>query len=72
MNLTTITDKTKGIVTLSKLSGYRAYLAFFVGLIVTGLRAQGYIDDNTFQILLATFGSLGLIFTRAAVTTVTK
>lgn len=67
MNLQTILSTTKSIVTLSKLKGYRTYIAFAITIILAGLRTQGYIDETTFKLLETVFAGLGLIALRAGI-----
>jgi copper homeostasis protein CutC len=49
------------------LKGYRTYLAAGVMVVLAGLKALGYIDEQTYQTLLAVAGAMGLTFLRMAV-----
>lgn len=48
------------------LNGYKTYIAAALVIVLSGLKATGKIDENTFQILIGLAGSLGLIGLRSA------
>ena len=49
------------------LSGKKTYIAAVILVVLSGLKAQGYIDEATFQVATATMGALGLAALRAGV-----
>jgi formate-dependent nitrite reductase membrane component NrfD len=57
---------------MNLLSGYRTYIVAALGVVVTGLLAMGYIDQQTYNEVVAILGSLGLAFLRAGVKTATQ
>jgi len=62
-NMSTI----QNIVQLNFLAGKKTYIAAIVGIILTGLKVQGIIDQGTFEALVSIFGFLGLVSLRKAV-----
>lgn len=56
----------KSLATLEPLEGKRSYLAALIMVILSGLKAQGFIDENTFQTLMGVAAALGLTFLRMA------
>lgn len=67
MDIKTLKAKAKTAITLGPLKGYRTYIAAVLIVILAGLKAQGYIDDATFQITETVLASVGLITLRAGV-----
>ncbi len=53
---------------MKDLSGYKTYLFAGAIALATFAKAVGWIDDNTYQALLALFGAGGLAALRAGVT----
>jgi hypothetical protein len=51
------------------LNGYKTYLVAALMVILSGLKAQGYIDANTYQTVMGLAGSLGIAFLRHGVST---
>jgi hypothetical protein len=49
------------------LKGYKTYIVAALAVILAGLKALGYIDDTSYQTILAILGGLGLGFLRAGV-----
>ena len=49
------------------LNGKKTYLSAAAVILVTVLKALGYIDESTHQSLIALFGGAGLAFLRSAV-----
>ncbi len=45
---------------IDKLRGYKTFIAAGIMVIIAGLKAQGYIDEPTYQLLLPIAGALGL------------
>jgi copper homeostasis protein CutC len=54
--------------TISKLlAGKKTFLAAALMVVLAGLKATGYIDDQTYQILITVAGALGLTFLRMGI-----
>lgn len=49
------------------LKGYKTYIIAILMIILSGVKAQGYIDDQTYQIILTLLSGLGLAALRAGV-----
>lgn len=52
---------------MQKLSGKKTYLAAAIMVVLAGLKSQGFIDENTYQVVLSVVGALGLAALRNAV-----
>jgi len=50
------------------LSGKKTYLTAVVMVVLSGLKASGYIDEATYQLLMGVAGACGLTFLRMGVT----
>ena len=51
---------------MALLEGKKTYLVAFLGIILAGLKAQGYIDAQLYDVLLGLLGFLGLAALRAS------
>jgi type IV secretory pathway VirB2 component (pilin) len=52
---------------ISYLKGKKTYIVAGIMVILTGLKALNYIDEQTYQTVLAVLGGLGLGFLRAGI-----
>lgn len=46
-------------------SGYRTYLVAAVMVVLSGLKSQGYLDEQTYDLVFNTLMGLGLVTLRA-------
>lgn len=54
-------------VTVQFLEGKKTYITAVLLVVVSGAKAQGFIDDNTFLAIMGVLNGLGLGFMRKAV-----
>ena len=53
---------------LNYFSGKKSYITALLLVVLSGLLAQGYIDEKTYQVAITVLGALGLYSLRSAVT----